>query len=209
MRPLAASVAIFLAGAACLGQHTGDLFYHPASANTPSPALIILSCTGATRADIDSCRMIADSLGWALATCARSRNHRDSRLNDYDIMATYHRLVADLPVDKDRVFIYGFSGQGVQAMMSVFLHPECFRGAVSVCAHDGALGLARPEALGDKLFYLVTRERDWNREANLKTARQLRLDGANDTLVVTKGKHEPKGFLEVYKGCRWLEKASR
>ncbi len=50
----------------------GDLFYVPAGARRSVPALIILSCTGATQADLDSCRPIADSLGWALATCAKA-----------------------------------------------------------------------------------------------------------------------------------------
>lgn len=198
-----------LAAATCPGQQTGDLFYVPKGAAGPRPALIILSCTGATRTDLDSCKPVADSLGWVLATCAKSRNHRDSRLNDYDIMATYLALLRKHEVDRERVFIYGFSGQGVQALMSVFLHPEAFKGAVSICAHDGAMGLARPEELGGKLFYLVTRERDWNREANVKMEEALRKSGARDTLVVTKGKHEPKGFREVLRGSRWLDKSSK
>lgn len=209
MKPLFAGIILLLAGAACLGQQAGDLFYHPAASKTPSPALIILSCTGATGADLDSCRPIADSLGWALATCAGSRNHRDPRFNDYDIMATYSALAARHPIDRDRVFIYGFSGQGVQALTSVFLHPEAFRGAVSICGHDGAMGLARWEELRGKAFYLVTRTNDWNREGNARMDAAFRKAGIRDTLIVTKGKHEPKGFKEVLKGCRWLDRVCR
>lgn len=193
----------------CPGQSNGDLFYIPAKSSRPLPALIILSCTGAIQTDLDSCKPIADSLGWALATCAKSRNHRDSRLNDYDIMATYSALLAKHEIDRERVFLYGFSGQGVQALMSVFLHPEAFRGALSVCGHDGAMGMARPEVLGGKLFYLVTRKKDWNRAANIRMAAALTRAGARDTLIVTEGKHEPKGYREIFQGCRWLNKNAR
>lgn len=200
-----AAITLWLACPPCPGQKAGDIFYAPGMAAKPMPALIILSCTGATRADLDSCRPMADSLGWALATCAKSRNHRDARLNDYDIMATYRKLVDDHPVDEQRVFIYGFSGQGVQALMSVFLHPESFRGAVSICGHDGAMGLAWPEDLAGKAFYLVTRVNDWNREANLRMDAAFRRAQVRDTLIISKGKHEPKGFREVYNGCKWLD----
>jgi poly(3-hydroxybutyrate) depolymerase len=209
MKPLAASVIFFFAVTACPGQQAGDIFYHPADAKKPAPALIILSCTGATRADLDSCRPIADSLGWTLATCAKSRNHREASFNDYDIMATYSALASQYPVDRKRIFIYGFSGQGVQAMMSVFLHPDCFRGAVSICGHDGAMGLARWEKMRGKAFYLVTRQKDWNREANVKIHAALKQAGSRDTLIITKGKHEPRGFREVYLGCRWLDKKTK
>jgi len=200
---------LFLLAACCFGQGSPDHFYLPPGANHPRPALIILSCTGATKSDLDSCKIIADSLGWILATCARSRNHRDALLNDYDIMAVHSQLVAKYPVDKSRIFIYGFSGQGVQALMSVFLHPESFRGALSICGHDGAMGLARPEALEDKLFYLITRDNDWNREANLRIHAVLKQAGTRDTLIITRGRHEPKGFKEVYQGCRWLDKKTK
>jgi hypothetical protein len=209
MKPLAASVLFFFAGMACPGQQAGDLFYHPAAAKKPAPALIILSCTGATQADLDSCRPIADSLGWALATCAKSRNHREASFNDYDIMATYSALVGKYPIDRSRVFVYGFSGQGVQALTSVFLHPEAFRGAVAICAHDGAMGLARWETLAGRSFYLVTRRNDWNREGNARMDAAFRKSGVRDTLVITKGKHEPKGFNEVIKGCRWLDNKTK
>lgn len=204
-----AMIACLLVAAAGHAQKTGDLFYAPSKAGEPMPALIVLSCTGATKADLDSCKPIADSLGWALATCAKSRNHRDARFNDHDIMMTYSALAGKYPIDRSRVFIYGFSGQGVQALTSVFLHPEAFRGAVSICGHDGAMGLARWEELQGKAFYLVTRQKDWNREANGRMDSALRRAGIKDTLVITKGKHEPKGFREALEGCRWLDLKSK
>ncbi len=94
--------------------------------------------------------------------------------------------------------------------MSVFLHPEAFRGAVSICGHDWALGLARWEELQGKAFYLVTREKDWNREANLRMEAAFRKAGIMDTLVIAKGKREPKGFIEVFKGVGgWRPKQNR
>lgn len=195
-----------LATTAAFSQPSGDLFYVPKKHAARAPALIITSCTGATQADIDSNKAIADSLGWVLAACAGTRNHRPAEDNDRDIFATYLKLVANYPVDKSRVFIYGFSGQGAQALMEVFSHPELFRGAVAICAHAGALPLARWEALSGRGFYLVTRKQDWNLMDNIKLHRLLQANGIRDTLVVTPGKHEPRDRRELFRACRWLDR---
>ncbi|MBM3323563.1 hypothetical protein FJY69_08825 [candidate division WOR-3 bacterium] len=89
-------------------------------------------------------RLVGDSLGWVMATCHRTRNRRDVRLNDRDIVRTVTKLLANPRVDSNRVFLFGFSGQGVQALATMFLHPDLVRGVVAVCPHDGAM--ARAEA---------------------------------------------------------------
>ncbi|MCU0607859.1 MAG: prolyl oligopeptidase family serine peptidase [Candidatus Edwardsbacteria bacterium] len=171
-----------------------------------APALIITSCSGATQADLDSNRAIADSLGWVLAACAGTRNHRPAEVNDRDIFATYLKLIANYPVDKSRVFIYGFSGQGAQALMEVCSHPELFRGAVAVCAPRGALPLARWETLSGRLVYLVTRQQDWNLMDNVEMHRRFQANGIRDTLVVTPGRHQPRDRRELFQACRWLDR---
>jgi len=181
-----------------------DFFYVPKRIKGPVPALIITSCTGATQKDLDSNRAIADRLGWIICTSAKTKNHRDAWQNDADIMATYKKLIADYPVDSNYVFIYGFSGQAVQAMMEVFLHPDRFRGAVCICAHNGAMGLAEWGSLYGHYFYMVSREKDWNLEANRKMHWQFVAHDVKDTLIVTKGEHGPKTRRELFDGCRWL-----
>lgn len=181
-----------------------DFFYVPKRIKGPVPALIITSCTGATQKDLDSNRAIADKLGWVICTSAKTKNHRDARQNDRDIMETYRILVTQYPVDTSKIFIYGFSGQAVQAMMEVFLHPKKFKGAVCICAHDGAMGLAERGSLKDRCFYLISREKDWNLEANRKMHWQFLAYDVKDTLIVTKGEHGSKTRRELFDGCRWL-----
>lgn len=209
MRYVLTLAFVSLGMAAGLAQPSADLFYVPKKHAARAPALIITSCPGATQADLDSNRAIADSLGWVLAACAGTRNHRPAEDNDRDIFATYLKLVANHPVDKSRVFIYGFSGQGAQALMEVFSHPGLFRGAVAVCAHAGALPLARWETLSGQWFYLVTRRQDWNMMDNVKLHRLFQANGIRDTLVVTPGKHDPRTRRELFQACRWLDRNLR
>jgi predicted esterase len=186
-----------------------DYFYAPKNIKKPAPALIITSCTGATQKDLDSNRAIADKLGWVICTSAKTKNHRDVWQNDRDIMDTYRELISKYPVDTNNIFIYGFSGQAVQAMMEVFLHPDRVKGAVCICAHNGAMDLAKWESLSGHYFYLISREKDWNLEANQSIHRDFSSQGITDTLMITKGRHSPKDRRELYDGCKWLDKMIR
>ncbi len=189
-----------------------DCFYAPydtAAPGTYYPVLFYLSCTGATGADLDSLRPLADSLGLIVASCHQSRNHRDLIINDLDIMATYEKLVRDYPVDPDRIFIYGFSGQAVQAMYAQFKHPRQFRGVFAVCGHEGAMPGARMSDLKGKTFYLMTREEDWNLKANRIMYTRLLTGGVSVTLFVGPGPHGPPGLQDFYRAMAWLLEDSR
>jgi predicted esterase len=187
-------------------QQPGDRFYVPKNHNTKAPALIITSCTGATKADLDSNKAVADSFGWIICTSAKTRNHRDPKLNDADIMKTYSTLVSKYQIDRSRVYLYGFSGQAVQAMMAVFLHPDKFKGAVAICAHAGAMPYANWAMLKDKHFYQISRERDWNLNDNKMMHQAFLENGVADTLVITPGPHGPKTRRELFEGCQWLNR---
>ena len=171
-----------------------------------SPALIILSCTGAGRADLDSLTFVADSLNLVLATCHASKNHRSANLNDADIMKTTEKLLTKYPVDASRVYVYGFSGQGVQAMLALFIHPDVFQGLVSACGHAGTLSMAQWQALGKsgKAIYLISRKKDWNLEQNRYLHDLFRANDIRDTLVILKGEHSPPPAREVFRACQWL-----
>jgi dienelactone hydrolase len=206
MRYTISLLCIVLSAVACHAQAAGDLVYVPKKHAPQATALIITSCTGATQADIDSNKAIADSLGWIIATCAATMNHRGVWSNDRDLLATREALAAHYPVDTSRIYVYGFSGQGVQALMAVFAHPELFRGAVAICGHAQWLPLARWETLLDSRFYLVSRWKDWNLEDNRKMHEQFRANGVRDTLLITSGRHEPKDRRELFRACQWLER---
>ncbi|MDO9026680.1 MAG: hypothetical protein Q7U87_02235 [bacterium] len=206
MKPVIVAVLIALCSSAVAQQ---DHFYVPKNLKPKAPALIITSCTGATKADLDSNKAIADKLGWVLCTSAKTRNHRDSRQNDADIMGTYKTLLAKCPVDPSRIYVYGFSGQAVQAMMEVFLHPTKFKGAVAICAHAGAMPYANWERLKDKCFYLVSRERDWNLNDNKMMHQAFLENSISDTLVITPGQHGPKTRRELFEGCKWLNNKTK
>jgi predicted esterase len=205
---------LFAAGLACAGQGKdvivsdpdSDCYYVSASvpAGVRVPALLILHCNGAVKKDLDTFRLIGDSLGWILATCHATRNHRDTKLNDADITRTAAKLLARYPVDSSRLFVFGFSGQGVQALATTFLHPQTFRGLVATCPHAAAVPLANWDALGSHFAYLVTRQKDWNRAENEKMYVLFNQRGLETELEMTPGEHGPGPAKEVLQGCRWL-----
>jgi predicted esterase len=171
------------------------------------PGLIVLQCYGATRGDLDSFQLIADSLNWALATCYGSRNHQNVYLNDAYIYRTVKRFVRRYPVDSTRIVIYGFSGQGSQALATTILHPELFRAVVAVCAPEVAItALDAPTLLIDHFIYLVTREKDWNRQSNYEMLERFQSQGAICNFLLTKGEHSIGTLKEVLTACRWLDK---
>ncbi|MBN2465349.1 hypothetical protein JXD38_06970, partial [candidate division WOR-3 bacterium] len=111
-------------------------------------------------------------------------------------------------VDPSRVFLFGFSGQGVQALASMFLHPDLVRGVVAVCPHAAAVPLAVWEELQGHLAYLVTREKDWNRADNEKMYQLFNENGLFAELKTTPGEHGNGPAVEVLTGCRWLSRNS-
>jgi hypothetical protein len=170
-----------------------------------APALLVLSCTGATERDLDSNLIIADSLGWILASCHGSRNHRSGADNDRDIMKTLSKLLQNYPVMRNRVYICGFSGMGGQSIEELVLHPELFRGAVTSCTpFGGDLPTRTDISYTNHAAYLVSREQDWNLQGNQMLREMLVSIEMATTLVVTPGKHEPGGPQELLTGCRWV-----
>lgn len=188
-----------------------DCFYVPpriASAGGRVPALLILHCNGAVPKDLDTFRLVADSLGWIEATCHATRNHRDTDSNDVDVVRTIHKLLARYPVDSSRLFLFGFSGQGVQALATLFRHPDLVRGVVAVCPHAAAVPLAVWEELQGHAVYLVTRKQDWNRVDNEEMYQLFSENSVPTELVTTPGEHGNGPASEVLTGCRWLLQAT-
>ena len=187
-----------------------DCYYVPkqvAAAGTRVPALLVLHCNGAVPKDLDTFRFIADSLGWVMATCHATRNHRSPDSNDVDIVRTIEKLLSQYPVDPSRLFLFGFSGQGVQALATMFLHPSLVRGLVAVCPHSAAVPLAVWEELRGHAVYLVTRGQDWNRAENEEMNRLFNENGVVTELITTPGEHGNGPATEVLVGCRWLSRA--
>lgn len=213
-------VAVFLSVAVSAGADTGsyrvfcdadsDCFYVPESlAGEAAPGIVVLHCNGALPIDLDTMTIVADSLGWVMASCHATRNRRDVMLNDQDIVRTTGKLLSGFPVDSNRVFVFGFSGQGVQAMASLFLHPELYRGVAATCAHRGSMPLAVWETLADKYVYLSTRTEDWNRADNEQMRVELNERGVVTEMSLTEGAHQPGPAVELLEACRWLDSQTR
>ena len=189
-----------------------DCFYMPdtvkhlldADSTRKFPGLLVLHCNGAMESDLDSFRLVGDSLCWVMASCHATRNHRDMMLNDSNIVTTTRKFLEDYPVDPARLAVFGYSGQAVQALAAMFLHPEMFRGVAATCAHAAALDLAVWETLNGHYVYLITRTRDWNRAENERMAQALGSNGVVAELTVTPGEHSPGPKQELLTGCRWL-----
>ncbi len=172
----------------------------------PVPVLIYLSCTGGKPWDIDSVRAVHDSLGWAIATCGKSRNHRSNESNETDILNLIEKLKATGRIIPSKTILFGFSGQGAQALGTALRYPDIFAGVISDCAHTGSVTYFNPEKSANQIFYIITREQDWNREHNERFHNTLRQAGIRDTLIITPGEHGIGPAWEVFEGCQWIAK---
>jgi len=182
-----------------------DCFLLPdAPLEKPVPALIYLSCTGGKPWDIDSVRVIFDELGWAIATCGKSRNHRAGNLNEEDILRLQAKLERTGQVDKNHIYMFGFSGQGAQALGTALRHPNIFAGTITDCAHTGSITYFDPKASAKQAFYIISKTRDWNLEHNESLHKILREYGIRDTLIIEEGEHGIGPASEVFRGCLWL-----
>jgi predicted esterase len=174
----------------------------------PVPALIYLSCTGGKPWDIDSVREIHNELGWAIATCGKSRNRRATDINEDDILHLHAKLERTGKVDKNRIYLFGFSGQGAQAIGTVLRHPNLFAGAVIDCAHTGGVTFFCEEASANQAFYIITKTEDWNREYSEKLHKLFVNFDIRDTLIIEKGEHAIGPAEDILRACRWFEKIS-
>ncbi len=185
-----------------------DCIYIPERSSDPKasyPLLILLDCRRANWEVVDSNKRIADSLGWILATCHESKNHRPFQENYRDIIIDLNKYLKLLPVDRDRIYIFGFSGMGSQALITALLTPQLFKGVVAVCAHNQGLDYIALSEIDRKMqFYLVTRESDWNREYNETMAALFGQHGFQVKLITTPGEHGPGPADELFDACQWL-----
>jgi predicted esterase len=189
-----------------------DCYYVPDVLTDSSgyPALILLHCMGATRDYLEAFIDVADSVHIMMATCSGSRNHRDITKNEIDIMKTYEKLIREYPVDPTRIFITGFSGQGVQSLRALLRFPQQFRGVFAVCAHRGQLVAADYSKLKDRYVFLLSRDNDFNLAENEHLHGVFRYYEVADTLVVTAGEHTQATTQETLNACIWLlEKTSK
>jgi len=188
----------------------GDCYSIPGCMpNEELPLLIYLSCTGGNIGDIDSLRMISDSLHWAVATPASSKNHRSPLLNEEDILHLVNKMKDSFPIDQSKIILMGFSGQGAQAWGTAMRNPKIFSGVISSCAHTGSITTFNPETSQNQAFYIITREDDWNFDHNALFHDILSSYDIDDTLIITSGEHGIGSMTETLQGCRWFDRRWR
>jgi len=185
-----------------------DCFLFPSGPLSGGTALIYLSCTGGKPWDIDSIRPVHDSLAWTIATCGKSRNHRSGNLNEKDIIKLAQKLIESGRVDAGDIFLYGFSGQGAQALGTTLKYPGIFAGAIVDCAHLGGISTFDPNASINQIFYIVTRQEDWNRQQNEQIHSLFGEYNITDTLIIYPGEHQISEVGEVFRACKWIEKTA-
>lgn len=164
--------------------------------------LLYLSCTGGKSEYIDSLRPIYDSLGWNIAVSRRSQNHRDPSLNENDILFLANKLLTYPQVDSYGIVIYGFSGQGAQALATALKFPALFAGIITECAHHGLLSDIDWENATGLSVLLVTRDMDWNRQSNEQMEKIFLERNLNVRLLITPGEHRIGSFAELLGECR-------
>ena len=167
--------------------------------------LLYLSCTGGKQEDIDTARFVADSLGWNIAVCSNSKNHRNPELNEQDILNLVEELIEYPQVDPYKIVIYGFSGQGAQALATALKFPQKFGGIITQCAHQGLLSKPDWQGAAGMPVLLITRQQDWNRESNEEMAQTFEKSGLQVKLLITTGEHKIGDAKELLENCKMMK----
>ena len=177
---------------------------HPVG-SVPRATLLYLDCRGAQVEDIDTALPVFDSLGWNVVICGRSRNHRDPRLNERDILKLVAILRTLPQVDPARIVLFGFSGQGAQAWGTGLRYPQLFAGIITECAHTGLI--YNPDIVHAIYlhFVIITRQQDWNRDFNEMLYQALRDNEIDAHLIMTPGKHHIGDSRELFEACQMMD----
>jgi len=171
----------------------------------PRPTLLYLDCNGGRIEDIDTARFVYDSLGWNVVICGKSRNHRSPYLNEADIISLVSKLFYCPQVDSGGIVIYGFSGQGAQALGTTFRYPQLFAGVITQCAHHGLMSKPNFSLCNKLKIILITREYDWNRKSNEFLAEYFTENGLKVNLIITEGEHKIGDAQELFHACKILD----
>ncbi len=179
--------------------HSGPIY--------PRPTLLYLDCRGAQLEDLDTALAVFDSLGWNVVVCGKSRNHRDPRLNEQDILKLVVLLRHIPEVDPERIVLFGFSGQGAQALGTGLRYPFLFAGIITECAHLGLVYAPDIVRAYNTHFVIITRERDWNRDWNELLYQFLKDNEIDVHFVMTPGEHHIGDSKELYEACQIINPA--
>lgn len=175
-----------------------------ATYENPRALLVLLNCKGGTVQDIYTNVAVAETLRWFMASCKGPRNHRETALNEHDILNLVQYLCDAYPVDTNQVYIFGFSGMGAQALATACNNPMRFAGVISTCGHNAGLQDVDWDKASSLKFYLITREKDWNRVHNENLNSFFQGKGIRSWLLLTPGEHQEGPPQECYNGCRWM-----
>jgi len=183
----------------------GNIFALQPMTTVPRPTLLFLDCNGARDEDIDTSRFVYDSLHWNIAVCGSSRNHREPISNETDILVLLHRLYSYSIVDSKKIVLFGFSGQGAQALGTALRHPQYFAGIITECGHHGLIYNPDFKGAYGIPVVLITRENDWNRGWNEIMAQIFSDNGINVKLIMTSGEHHIGDARELYDACEIID----
>jgi len=184
----------------------GNIFALQPESGKQKGTLLYLDCNGGSIEDIDTSRFVFDSLGWNIAVCGKSKNHRSAIINREDILALVDYLQSLPQVNPLRIVIFGFSGQGAQAIGTALQFPNLFGGIITECAHHGGITNPNWNDAGGLPIILITRETDWNREHNERMADLLTQNGLIVQLIVTEGEHHIGDSSELFEACKLMNK---
>ena len=123
-------------------------------------------------------------------------------MNEKDILDFVSELYRYPEIDPHRIVLYGFSGQGAQALGTALRFPTVFGGIITQCAHHGLIKNSNWRGAKGLPVVLVTREKDWNRESNEQMADLFRKQGLKVKLITTSGEHHIGNAKELYRDCK-------
>ncbi len=153
----------------------------------------------------------AQRRGWVLAGPGPIRPGSSDAGDDRELAALLAYLRRDHRIDRDQLFVGGFSAGGCGAYDMALRRRDLFSGAVVENGHAGPWRRRGREMRGrtDLSFFLFTRSDDYNRLPTQGLRDELLAAGFRVHVLERPGGHSPMAPEEVDLALDWLRKAPR
>jgi len=190
---------------------TGIAYVHVPKSNyaMSRPVMLLLDPGGNAENIVSRWQAASDRFGWIVASTPAIMNGTDTVQITRHLLALLEAIVATWAVDMQAIMLEGFSGGGCAAYRQVIMYPNLFRGAIVECGHMGPFLDLEDQIRPGSIFYLVTRNQDFNAQHMRDLARALVSRGQMVKFVELSGGHSSILGIDADNALEWINSIIR
>jgi predicted esterase len=154
-------------------------------------------------------RHAADRFGWIIASTPVIKNGNDTENDMLHLLALLDAIGTNWPIDSRAMILGGMSGGGCGAYRHALERPDLFRGAIVECGHMGPFHDLQDRIRPGSIFFLATRDQDFNLPHMRTLAKALEGRGETVKLIELTGGHEPLRGDDADNALEWMSSQIR